>query len=87
MPIAPGSKDIGQFEPLLWLSGAITIRQTAEGQQGVMALQGFGFAGLPCRQFSASLEVATAPQSYWQIENRASARHHQFHPQCRRHRP
>lgn len=66
------SLGIGRFEPVLWLSGAITLRQTAEGQQGVMALQGFGFVGLPCRQFSASLEVATAPQSYWLIENRAS---------------
>lgn len=31
VPIAPGSKGIGRFEPLLWLSGVITIRQTAEG--------------------------------------------------------
>ncbi|MES2879923.1 MAG: hypothetical protein V4713_16035 [Pseudomonadota bacterium] len=67
------SLGIGRFEPLLWLSGSITLRQTTEPQQqGVMALQGFGFVGLPCRQFSASLEVAMAPQSYWLIENRAS---------------
>lgn len=66
------SLGVGRFEPMLWLSGAMTLRKSAEGDGSVMALQGFGFAGLPCRQFCAPLSVAMPAQSYWLIENRAS---------------
>ncbi len=66
------SLGIGRFEPLLWLSGAITLRHVGEGQGDLMALQRFGFVGLPCRQFCLPLGVAMPPQRYWLIENRAS---------------
>jgi len=67
------SLGIGRFEPLLWLSGAITLRHTSEeGQGSEIAFQPFGFVGLPCRQFAVPLRVVVAPKAYWLIENRAS---------------
>lgn len=75
---------IGQFEPLLWLAGTLALRpcdapgnasgtvpSDASGAQG-LALAPWGFVGLPCRSFSAPLQVLQAPTAYWLIENRAS---------------
>lgn len=63
---------IGQFEPLLWLAGTLALRTgDAPGADG-MALAPWCFVGLPCRSFSASLQVLQAPTAYWLVENRAS---------------
>ena len=63
---------IGRFEPLIWLAGAVTLSEAPDGRGATMAVQHFGFVGLPCRNLRTPRSVAEAPKTYWLIENRAS---------------
>lgn len=63
---------IGRFEPLFWLAGSLALCPAAELSGPPISWANFGFVGLPCRSFDASIRVAHAPKVYWLIENRAS---------------
>lgn len=63
---------VGRFEPLIWLAGSIALCPSNSVQGVLLSLGQFGFVGLPCRDFRASMQVALAPKAYWLIENRAS---------------
>jgi hypothetical protein len=69
---------ITRFEALLWLAGDISLARqhnsSADGQSSncVLDIQGYGFIGLPCVEFSHQLKIHCAPLLYWLIENRAS---------------
>lgn len=63
---------IGRFEPLFWLAGSLALCPAAESNEPPISWANFGFVGLPCRSFDASIRVAHAPKAYWLIENRAS---------------
>lgn len=63
---------IGRFEPLLWLAGSIALCPVREEGAAALSLSGFGFAGLPCRNFAPPMHVARVPERYWLVENRAS---------------
>lgn len=64
------SLGIARFEPLLYLGGALGLRDAERGAQ--WRLDATGFVALPCRKLAAPLTVCKVPSHYWLIENRAS---------------
>jgi hypothetical protein len=66
------SLGVGRFEPLIWLAGSIALCPSTQMPGAPLPLGQFGFIGLPCRNFGASMQVSLVPKSYWLIENRAS---------------